>query len=143
MIGSETKSVTESIGEGFKVTTSAVKDLANPTGASQPGYEIIGYCNVDNLPGFRLDPPRGKPMRFAICLFTKKDDEGFHLHKWEYLEPDQVDNAVQCMRKLRKLCMGIHSTSGEKRSHSVSACTEVSPMKKARTLQAVPTDAEL
>ncbi len=91
-----------------------------------------------------MDPPRGKSMRFAICLFTKKDSEGFHLHMLEYLEPDQVDNAVQCMRKLRKLCMGINPKNGEKRSHSVSACTEVSPMiKKSRTLQAVPTDASL
>ena len=34
---------------------------------------------MDEMTGFRLDPPRGKLNRVALCLFTKKDDDGFHI----------------------------------------------------------------
>ena len=39
-------------------------------------------------------------MRCALVLFTEKNAEGFHR---EYIEPDQVDNAILCLQKLRTL----------------------------------------
>ena len=42
-------------------------------------------------------------MRCAFVLFTKKYAERFHIHKLEYIEPDQVDNAILCLQKLRML----------------------------------------
>ena len=42
LVASESKSTTESIGAGFKVITTAVKDHANPVGASEPGYTFDG-----------------------------------------------------------------------------------------------------
>ena len=67
--------------------------------------------------------------------------------KLEYIEPDQVKQAVVCMQKLRRLCKGITTTmSTEKRSHSVAlGFSGMSPcdIKKARTLQAAPTEASL
>ena len=102
---------------------------------------------MDNLPGFRLDPPRGKNFRVAVVLFTKADEkEGLHIHKLEYIEPEQVKEAVLCMQKLRRLSKGVHTVSTDKRSHSVALVNEgMSPCttKKARTLQAVPTEASL
>ncbi len=71
-------------------------------------HTAVGYCTLETLPGFRLDPPRGKSVRCALCLLTKKDDEGSHSHKLEYNEPDQITHAVACMQKLRKLCSRIH-----------------------------------
>ena len=143
LVTSESKSFTENIGTSFKVITNGVKDYANPAGASQPGYTVMGFCTLDNLTGFNLDPPREKAFRCAICLFVKRDDDGFHIHKLEHIEPDQVDNAVLCMQKLRKLCKSIKPTSTDKRSHSVSVCsTEASGVsKKAETLHVMPTDA--
>ena len=69
----------------------------------------MGFCALDNLTGFKLDPPRRKAIRCAICLFVKRDDEGFRVHDLQYTEPDQVDKAVPHVQKLRKLC----KTSGQ------------------------------
>ena len=110
-------------------------------------HTLVGYCSIESLAGFRLDPPRGKPFRLAIALFTKaEENEGFHVHKLEYIEPEQLKDAVRCMQKLRKLCMGVHTVSTAKRSHSVTLDNaEMSPCatKKARTLQQQPTDVSL
>ncbi len=43
-------------------------------------------------------------MRCAICRFVERYDEGFRIHKFEYIEADEVANAVQCMQKLHKFC---------------------------------------
>ena len=149
LLSSEQKSVTSTVGEGFKVTTTDVKDVAHPNahGATQPlCHTLVGYCSLNNLAGFRLDPPRGKAARCALALFSKKDDEGLHIHKLEYVEPEHVTNAVHCIRKLRTLCKQVRPETQEKRSHAVAmadcwAATE--GIKKARILHQVPTDASL
>ena len=149
LLSSEKKSDTKIVGDGFKVTTTDVKDVAQPDapGAPQPGcHTVVGYCSLNDLAGFRLDPPRGKAARCALALFSKKDDEGFHIHKQEYVEPDHVQSAIHCIRKLRTLCKQVRPETHDKRSHAVAmadswAATE--GIKKARVLQQVPTDASL
>ena len=149
LLSSAQRSDTTLVGEGFKVTTTEVKDVANPTlhGASQPVcHTVVGYCSLSNLAGFRLDPPRGKTARCALAFFSKKDDEGFHIHKLEYVEPDDVQNAIRCIQKLRTLCKQVRPETQEKRSHAVAmpdswAATE--DIKKARLLHQVPTDGSL
>ena len=54
-------------------------------------------------------------MRCALVLFTKKNAEGFHIHKLEYIEPDQVENAIACLRKLRTLSKGVQPVALEGR----------------------------
>ncbi len=144
LIASENISTTQVVGDGYRVTTSNIKDLANPNDLTC--YTVVGYCSLDNLPGFRLDPPRGKTQRCALCMFTKMDKEGFHVHKLEYLEPDQITHAIACFQKLRNLSMRIHPESEEKRSHNVACAEKFGPSpeaKKARTLRTVPTDGSL
>ena len=82
----------------------------------------------------------------ALVLLSRADDEGLHIHKLEYIEPDQVNDAVVCMQKLRELSKRVRSQSGEKRSHVLdlgSAGHSPCDIKKARTLQQTPTDASL
>ena len=151
LVACNSKSKTDKLSDdGYKVVTSDVKDIANLDGTvDNPvgSHTLVGYCSMDSLPGFRLDPPRGKVFRVAFVLFTKADEkEGLHIHKLEYIEPDQVNEAVLCMQKLRKLSKGVHTVSTDKRSHSVALGHEgMSPCntKKARTLQAVPTGGSL
>ena len=87
-------------------------------------------------------------MRCALVLCAKKDKEGFHIHKLELIEPDQVDNAIQCLQKLRTLSKRVQPVpvNKEKRAQAVFlAAAKQAPQepKKARTLQVAPTDQEL
>ena len=81
LVACNSKSKTEKVGDGgYKVVTSDVKDVANPDGTvDNPigSHTLVGYCSMDSLPGFRLDPPRGKNFRVAVVLFTKADDPGW------------------------------------------------------------------
>ena len=55
---------------------------------------------MDCLRGYRLDPSSGKNFRVAVVLFTKADEkEGLHIHKLEYVDLEQVKEAVLCMQK--------------------------------------------
>ena len=145
LVASNRRSERNAIGEnGYKVVTVGVKDMANPTGnATAPvgDHTLVGYCTLGDLPSFTLDPPRGKEFRVALALINKVDAEGFHVHKTENIEPDQVANAIQCMQRLRKMSKQIHPTCEGKRSHNMSLTT--SGVKKARTLRNVPTGGSL
>ena len=145
LVASPAKSITVSFGVGFQVTTPEVLDYANPAGAPQPSVSLVGYCTMDALPGFRMDPPRGRMHRYAMCSIMKREDDTFHVHKLEYIEPSQIDDAVRCVQTLRSLSKRIQPTSSEKRSHKVAACLDriKTLQKKARILAAVPTDASL
>ena len=141
LVASKRKSNTSPIGDnGYKVVTASAKDVANAVGNASAlvgDHTLVGYCNLGDLPGFRLDPPRGKDFRVALVLINKVDDEGCHVHKSENIEPDQVDNAIKCMQRLRRMSKQIRPTGKEKRSHNLSLTT--SGLKKARTLQSIPT----
>ena len=74
-------------------------------------------------------------------FINKVDEEGFHIHKLEYIEPDQVINAVKRMQRLRKMNKHIRPVCAEKRSHNLPL--NASGTKKARRLRAAPTDSSL
>jgi hypothetical protein len=150
LIASSNKSKTERVSDdGYKVVTADVKDVANPAGSlDQPigNHTLVGYCSMDGLSRFSLDPPRGKTFRVALALFSAADEnEGLHIHKLECIEPEHVSQAVGCMQKLRALSKRVCSTSSEKRSHSLALDSDGhSPCdtKKARRLHTVPTDVD-
>ena len=86
-------------------------------------------------------------MRCALVRFTKKYAEGFHIHKLEYIEPDQVDNAILCLQKLRMLSKKVQPNPliQDGRAHEVfleAAKRASGDAKRARTLQVAPTDQE-
>ena len=145
LVASNRKSDRNPIGKnGYKVVTSGVKDMANPAGdASAPvgAHTLVGYCTLGDLPGFTLDPPRGKEFRVAVALINKVDAEGFHVHKVENIEPEQVVNAIKSMQRLRRMSKQIRPKSTAKRSHDLSLTT--SGLKKAKTLQEQPTGGSL
>ena len=103
LVASPAKSITVAFGVGFQVTTPEVLDYANPAAAPQPSVSLVGYCTMDALPGFRMDPPRGRTYRYAICLIMKREDDTLHVHKLEYIEPSHIDDAVRCVQTLRAL----------------------------------------
>ena len=139
LVASNRKSKTDPIGEnGFQVVTAGVKDVANPAGTATAyvgDHTLLGYCNVDDLPGFRLDPPRGRDYRVAFVLISKVDAEGFHIHKVQNIEPDQMDNTIKCMQRLRRMSKQIRPEGTGKRSHDLSL--NASDLKKPPALNAI------
>ena len=145
LVASNRKSKPLPIGDdGYKVVTTSVKDMANPAGtptAPVGDHTLVGYCNMENLPGYQLDPPRGRDFRVALVFISKVAEEGFQIHKLENIEPAQVDNAIKCMQRLRKMSKQIRPEGEGKRSHNLSL--NATGLKKARTLQSVPTGGSL
>ena len=135
----------------MKVVTKNVRVIANPRETIQPPigtHTLFGYCTMDNLAGFTLDPPRGQTFRVALSLFSSADvNEGFQIHKIENIEPGQIENAIKCMQRLRTLTKCLRSDFTDKRTRSIELVSsdDLSPekVKKARVLQAVPTDESL
>ena len=97
---------------------------------------------------YKLDPPRGQKARYAVALVTAVEpsaDAVLMLDKVELIEPSDVQNAVESFRKLRRLASRLHSTSAQKRTHSLDHLFPHSPqdLKRCKTLTNVPTDASL
>ena len=155
LIGSTQRSKQEQVGEGWRVITEGITDLANPAlkaeseapdsaAAPQRGegkYAVVGYCTTDGLLSFRLDPPRAKPVRAAVALFSTVDDLGFQIHKLEHVEPENVEGAIASFRKLRTLSARINPSSSEKRGRSVASLTSLDQtpaFKRCRSLRELP-----
>ena len=97
---------------------------------------------------FKRMVSEAKQMTMAVAwIQTVRGDATLDIHKREIIEADQVANAVVCYQKLCRLSNSLHQSSSEKRRHSFDlknvATTSPSDTKKARTLQAAPTDASL
>ena len=145
------KSVQESFGTGYRVTTPGVMDLAfSPDDASQlvhdqNSFNLVGYCGEEDVMNFRLDPPRGKSFRAAVVLVSRMKETELQIHKLEYVEPGDVDNAIQCFRKLRTLSSQIMPRNNLKRSQveMQQVSLETAHKKCCRSLQYCPTDTSL
>ena len=89
--------------------------------ATDDAFQLVGYCSEANLPQFVLDPPRGKAHRVAFVIFTRADEEGgLEMHKLEHVEPENVENAAECMKKLRTLTRNVRATNPTALSHTLS-----------------------
>jgi len=106
IISSQRKSKLDTFGTGYKVTTSAVTDFASPNDSNSKSYDVLGYCALEHLLDFRLDPPRGRHHRVALVLISKTDKDGFHVEKLDHVEPTDEPNAITYFRKMRTLSSG-------------------------------------
>jgi hypothetical protein len=77
-IESTTKSILQTIGDGYKVVTRMVLDglscskenalPAEGVAAQPPVYSVIGFCGLDGVMDFKLDPQTGKDKRRAAVV---------------------------------------------------------------------------
>jgi hypothetical protein len=152
----------EALGEGFKVCSPDVSDVANPVfvDASQEAnilctYNVTGYCMLNDMSKFDMNPPRGHTQRFAIALITNCEQteqasapqpgvKTFHMEKIQILEQAEGPKAVAVFQRLRRLTMRLNPSSQEEHKHTLAIENELSrPLKKCRTLSAMPTDDSL
>ena len=158
LVESTRATTTEACGDGFKTETTGIRDVAalglHGSTSDQQGqpidllkpestYTIVGFSTLQGI--IKLDPPRGKKSRFAVVLIDKFNGGILEMQKTEFVEHDEAQGAVECFRRLRKLCKQIRPRASGKRTHAESANFIDSPenMKKCRSLRAMPTETSL
>ena len=138
------------LGDGFKLITPDVEDLLsieNPTAAITSGsqgqekYTLSAICTLDNLPQYRLDPPRGGTQA-ALVTLTAKTDVSFVVESVQLLSSQEAAQAKQSLLKLLHLAIHIHSRD---RKRTVEWTDGFSPItaRKCTRVGRSPTDAPL
>ena len=72
-------------------------------------------------------------------------DDAFIVEKMEFVEPSDVDSAVQVFQKLRRLSMKLEPDNTQKMSRrlAIPYTPDSSEAKRCRTFATVPTDESL
>jgi hypothetical protein len=158
LIASSKKSKTpEPLGAGFKICAPDVCDVARPDAESssqKPSlYNVSGFCTLDDMSKFDLSPPRGHKQRFAIAFITSCEEtsgasqpavKNFLMDKLQILEQADGPKAVKVFQRLRCLTMRLNPSNKEERKHNLTINEKPNrPLKKCRTLSAMPTDESL
>ena len=95
------------IGSGFKLITPDVEDLLSAEDAGQMKHTLSAICTLDNLPQYRLDPPRGGTQH-ALVIVTAKTDASFVVESVQLLSSEDAAQAKQSLLKLLHMAMHIH-----------------------------------
>ena len=70
--------------------------------------------------------------------------KSFGMDKMQLLEPGEGSKAIHIFERLRRLTMGLHPANEDEPKPTLNVDEDISrPLKKARTLSAMPTDASL
>ena len=145
LVRSSKNSKAEPLGNGFKLITPDVEDLLsieNPTEvAGQKKHTLSAICTLDNLPQYRLDPPRGGTQA-ALVTVTAKTDVSLVVESVQLLSSDEAAQAKESLLKLLHMAMHIHSRD---RKRTIEWTDGFSPMtaRKCMRVGRSPTDAPL
>ena len=104
-------------------------------------HTLSAICTLDNLPQYRLDPPRGQSQA-AMVVITAKTDDSFVVESLQLLPSDQAAVAKQSLLKLLHLAMHIHARD-RKRTVEWSDAFSPATTRKCSRVGRSPTDAPL
>ena len=128
-----------------------VSDIANPDESTLAKHALTGFATLDDMAKFELTPPRGQQQRFAIALITSCEQtengsiaqpvvKSFGMDKMQLLEPAEGTKAIHVFQRLRRLTMRLNPANEDQPKPTLDVDEDLSsPMKKARTLRAMPT----
>ena len=145
----------EPLGEGFKVCAPEVSDIANPGDGTVAKHALTGFATLNDMAKFELTPPRGQQQRFAIALITSCEQrengtaaqpavKSFGMEKMQLLEPAEGTKAIPVFQRLRRLTMRLNPANQDEPKHTLDVDEDHNrPLKKAKTLSAMPTDESL
>ena len=132
-----------------------MSDIANPGDGAKAKHALTGFATLSDVAKFELTPPRGQPQRFAIafitsCGQTENDSaaqpvvKSFAMDKMQLLEPAEGTKAIPVFQRLRRLTMRLNPATQDEPKPTLDVNVDNSrPLKKARTLSAMPTDESL
>ena len=144
----------EPIGDGFKVCAPEVCDVANPNDGTEAKHALTGFATLNDMAKFEFTPPRGQQQRYAVALITSCKQKGtsgatqpvvsFGMDKMQLLEPADGAKAMPIFQRLRRLTMRLNPSNTDEPSATLNVDEDQDhPLKKARTLCAMPTDTSL
>ena len=100
-IAQKSKCVTTAL--GFHVSTAGVKDSFG----DESSHEVTnhGFCSVDNLLSFKMDPPSRAKQGVCLLLITGCSKEAITVHNVTRIDESAVAEAEYFMKKMRTLGM--------------------------------------
>ena len=126
---------------GFLVSTQGVRDAFGDENSDT--VTIHGYCSVDNLLSFKMDPPNKAKHRTCLLLITGCSKEAFTVHNVTHIDEGTVAEAQYFMKKMRTLGMRAElQQSGERKRMNEWSKTPDSA-KKCRVLEVHPSGESL
>ena len=135
------KSRCVSTASGFLVSTAGVRDAFGDENSDT--VTIHGYCSVDNLLYFKMDPPSRAKQRVCLLLITACSKEAITVHNVTHIDEGLVAEAEYFMKKMRtlRICAELQQYGEYKRMNEWSKTPDSA--KKCRILDAHPSGASL
>ena len=135
------KSRCVSTASGFLVSTAGVRDAFGNENAGT--VTIHGYCSVDNLLSFKMDPPSTAKQRVCLLLITACSEEAITVHNVTHIDEGAVTEAQYVIKKMRTLGMRaeLQQTGEHKRMNELSKTPDSA--KKCRILDGHPSGESL
>ena len=136
------KSRCVTVANGFLVSTGGVKDALEDE-EDPKTVEVRGYCSMDNVLEFKMDPPARAAERVCLLLITAVAPEALTVHSVTHIDPGAVHEAQHFINKMRTL--GIRAEYVESDGIKRMCEWEKTPdsAKKCRSLEAHPTGESL
>ena len=131
------------IGSGYKLVTREVEDVL-ASDASNLGLEhlkplvLSSMCTLDNLPAYRLDPPRGGTVH-ALVTVTGQVDDVFVVEHVQILSAEEAVMAKSSLLKLLQVAVEINSKDPSKRISTWNEDESPAKARKCRALGRCPT----
>lgn len=124
------------VGEGFKLTTTDVEDVL---GETERKFTLTTVCTLDNLPQYRLDPPR-RGVQYALISVTSIMQDTFIVDQVQLLSEEEGNAATVSLKQLILLTRQMYAPD-RKRGGEWNATFSPASAKKCRFLGRSPTDA--
>ena len=142
LVKSTKKSQLVEIGQGYKLVTADVEDILAqdiPLAADiTQKFVLSSTCTLENLPAYRLDPPRGSAQH-ALVTITGQVDDVFVADQVQLLNTEEAAQATTSLLKLLQLAIELNTPSVIKRIGTWTENESPSAAKKCRTLGRCPT----
>ena len=141
LVSSTQKSRCVKSGQGYQVSTPGVRDAFADENSNT--VTIHGYCSLDNLLNFKMDPPSRPKQRVCLLLITGCSAEGLAVHNVTHIDEGAVTEAEYFMKKMRTLGMRaeLQQSGGHKRMNEWAQTPDSA--KKCRILDAHPSGESL
>ena len=130
------------VANGFLVSTSGVKDALEDE-EDPKTVEVRGYCSMDNVLEFKMDPPARAAERVCLLLITAAAPDALTVHSVTHIDPSAVHEAKYFIKKMRTLGMRAEYVESDGMKRMCEWARTPDSAKKCRTLETHPTGESL